>query len=553
LPLRTTIRTVAQTLTPVVRDDLTLKTAEGQRQLTLTVRPFPEAVAEGGMLLVVLQASRAALPQLALADSPSAPGTPADALAQELQRTRETLEATISELQETNLDLTAANEELRSLNEELQATNEEQQTTKEEVQSINEELQTVNAELSSKIIELDRANADLANLFASAQIPAIFLSQDNRITRFTPEATKLFALIESDIGRPLSDLRTYFHYDNFPRLITQVLQTFTTIEEVIHQPEQDRWWNMHIRPYRTLSGRVDGVVLTFADISTLKQAEVVLQNARDELEERVAARTDELAVANRALEAQVVARTRGEQTRQKLLQQLMMAQEEERRHIARELHDQMGQDLTALILGLKALQDSLSADNATTDNAIVKRITQLQAMAIQISQEVRHLAVQLRPSVLDDLGLMLALRNYVDQWSARAHVAVDLHTSGLDERRLPLVVETTIYRLVQEALTNVLKHAQASEVSIILDRDIDRVRVIIEDDGLGFNMPANWDTLVETQQLGLIGMHERVTLLGGDLTIESAPGSGTSIFALIPLPAAREGDSDDAVLDLPGQ
>ncbi|NCC34364.1 MAG: PAS fold family protein, partial [Chloroflexia bacterium] len=142
LPLRTAIRTVAQTLTPVVREDLTLKTAEGERQLTLTVRPFPEAAAEGGMLLVVLQASRAALPQLALTDSPSAPGTPADALAQELQRTRETLEATISELQETNLDLTAANEELRSLNEELQATNEEQQTAKEEIQSINQELET---------------------------------------------------------------------------------------------------------------------------------------------------------------------------------------------------------------------------------------------------------------------------------------------------------------------------------------------------------------------------------------------------------------------------
>ncbi|WP_129675313.1 chemotaxis protein CheB [Candidatus Chloroploca sp. Khr17] len=548
LPLRTTIRAVSQTLTPVVREDLTLRTAEGQRQLTLTVQPFPETRSEGGLLLVVLQASRVALPQLSPVDQTSSPMTPADALTQELQRTRETLESTINELQETNVDLTAANEELRSLNEELQATNEEQQTAKEEIQSINEELQTVNAELSSKIIELDRANADLANLFASAQIPAIFLSQDSRITRFTPQATELFALIESDIGRPLSDLRTYFHHDNLPLLITRVLQTVTAIEEVIHQPERDRWWSMHIRPYHTLAGTVDGVVLTFADISTLKQAEAVLQNARNDLEKRVTARTDELALTNVALQAQVAARTRGERTRQRLLQQLLMAQEEERSHIARELHDQMGQDLTALILGLKALQDRLS-----TDNPSAERVTQLQTMAMQISQEIRNLAVQLRPSVLDDLGIILALRNYVEQWSARTHVAVDLHTSGLDESRLPLAVETTIYRLVQEGLTNVLKHAKASEVSIIIERDADRVRVIIEDDGLGFNIPANWDTLVGTQQLGLIGMRERVKLLGGNMTIESEPGSGTRIFALIPLPAAIEGDSDDADLDLPGQ
>lgn len=538
LPLRAAIRTATQALTPVVREDLTFATADGQRRLSLTVRPFPEAGPEAGLLLVVLQASGPPVPLIPPAGATPALTPPADALAQELQHTRETLEATIGELQETNLDLTAANEELRSLNEELQAANEELQTSKEEIQSINEELQTVNAELSRKIEELDRANADLANLFASAKIPAIFLHPDGRIARFTPQATDLFALIPSDIGRPIDDLNARFSSNTLRAQIAQVLQTLTPIEAVVHQPEQNRWWSMHLRPYLTLAEQADGVVLTFADITTLKRAEAVLQEAHDELERRVAARTEELAVANAALQAQVAERARGEQARQQLLQQLVTAQEEERRRVARELHDQLGQDLTALILGLKTLQNNMSSNDAA------ERVAQLQTSAVQIGQEVRTLAVQLRPSVLDDMGLALALSNYVEQWSARAHVAADLHTSGLDGERLPLAIETTIYRLVQEALTNVLKHAQASEVSVIVERHADEARVIIEDDGVGFVAPTTWDTLIGAKQLGLIGMRERVALLGGDLVIEAAPGSGTSIFAHLPLPTDAEGKSD---------
>jgi two-component system CheB/CheR fusion protein len=151
------------------------------------------------------------------------------------------------------------------------------------------------------------------------------------------------------------------------------------------------------------------------------------------------------------------------------------------------------------------------------------------------------MAVKLRPSVLDDLGLPLALSNYVEQWSARAHVAADLHMSGLESERLPLAVETTLYRLVQEALNNVLKHAHASEVSVIIERRVDEMRLIIEDDGGGFSMPPPSNPEL-TQQLGLIGMHERVTLLNGTLTVESAPGSGTSIFARIPLPSVQQGE-----------
>jgi two-component system CheB/CheR fusion protein len=532
LPLRTALRAANQEQRPVMREELTLRTGEGLQRVKLTVQPLIEP-GTAGMLLVVLQGLGTTTPLLAQDRVPTAESEANNALADELQRTRDTLEATIGELQETNLDLTAVNEELRSLNEELQAANEELQTSKEEIQSINEELQTVNAELSRKIEELDRANADLANLFASDQIPAIFLGVDGRIARFTPHATELFALIETDVGRPIADLSARFSIGELPRLLAQVLQTQAPADLVVQRPQEDRWWNVQIRPYRTLSGNIDGVVLTFADISVLKRAEAVLQGAHDELERHVAERTEELALANLALQAQVAERAQSELVRRQLLQQLVTAQEEERRHIARELHDQLAQDLTGLILGLKALQDSAPAGDQSTE-----RMAQLQAMAVSIAGEVRGLAVQLRPSVLDDLGLALALSNYVEQWSARANVGVDLHTSGLDGERLPLVVETTLYRLVQEALTNVLKHAQASEVSVIIERTADEVRLIVEDDGGGFSASAASGEPGATPRLGLLGMQERVALLDGTLTVESASDSGTTIFARLPVARA---------------
>lgn len=308
-----------------------------------------------------------------------------------------------------------------------------------------------------------------------------------------------------------------------------------------------RTLRLQARRIDVLPGSALMTLLAITDITEQVQAAAVLQQAHDELEQRVAARTHELAAANAALQEQIYELARSEQARQQLLQQLVTAQEEERRRIARELHDQLGQDLTALSLGLKALSDAAPADAPTTE-----RVAQLQAMAVKIGQEVRTLAMQLRPSVLDDLGLNLALTNYMEQWSVRAHVAADVQITNLEGERLPLAVETTLYRLIQEALTNVLKHAQASQVSVIIERRTDEVRFIVEDDGIGFETSAGQENVPGEPRLGLIGMRERVTLLGGALSIESAPGSGTTIFARIPLAAAVQGGSDGEAHDLSG-
>lgn len=545
MPLRAAIRAATHEQSQAIRAELTITTPLGRQRMMLAVQPLSDPAFPAGQFLVVMQTLGMPTPLSAPEEAPDAAAQPAALLLQELQRTRNTLEATVRDLQEANLDLTAANEELRSLNEEFQAANEELQTSKEEIQSINEELQTVNAELSHKISELDRANADLANLFASTAIPAIFLHSDGTIARFTPHATELFALITADIGRPITDFRARFKSpEDVWAQVAQVLADLEPRELIVQQAEQDRWWNLLIRPYRTLLNVVDGVVLTFIDITTLKRADNLLQQAHAKLEQRVQERTIDLDRVNTTLQGRIAELARSEQARRQLLQQLVTAQEEERRQIARELHDQTGQELTALILGLKTLEDGLANQEGAQ-----ARLRQLQALAVQIGEEVRDLAVQLRPSALDDMGLVLALTNFVEQWSVRASVAVDLHASGLEAEQLPLAVEATIYRLVQEALTNVQRHAQASEVSVIIESQSDEVRLIIEDDGIGFTVAPTNDQAPAVPTLGLIGMHERVALLGGALTIETAPGSGTTLFARIPLPTTEtrqpDGDADD--------
>jgi len=225
----------------------------------------------------------------------------------------------------------------------------------------------------------------------------------------------------------------------------------------------------------------------------------------------------------------ITERKQVETERVRLLRRLVTAEEHERRRISRELHDQMGQSLAALMLGLKSLQDS---DQFRSEHA---RLQQLQNLTDQLANEVHILARELRPTALDDLGLQTVLSNYVEEWSDRCEVPADFHSNGLLGPRLPGDIETTVYRLVQEALTNVMKHAKAQNVSIIVERRANRVLVIVEDDGLGFDVDSLLKIPLSKRRLGLLGMQERVELVGGSLNIESTPGVGTTILAQIPV------------------
>jgi PAS domain S-box-containing protein len=228
----------------------------------------------------------------------------------------------------------------------------------------------------------------------------------------------------------------------------------------------------------------------------------------------------------------ITERKQSEEVRTELLRRLVTAQEEERRRIARELHDQMGQHLTAMMLSLRSLKDS----HLQWNDKAQEHFQPLHQIGDQLVQQVHHLAWELRPSALDDLGLLSALANYVEEWGERFRITADFHSIGFDRQRLPPQIETTLYRIVQESLTNVIKHAQANRISVILELKRDHVFTLIEDNGVGFDNEALMDALIKQRAtLGLLGMRERASLVGGTLNIESAPGEGTTVYVRIPV------------------
>ncbi len=210
--------------------------------------------------------------------------------------------------------------------------------------------------------------------------------------------------------------------------------------------------------------------------------------------------------------------------RSRFLEQAMATQEEGRRRIARELQDQIGQALTSLLLGLGALE----AEAGGSEELVVSpvRLRDLKAIVADTLDGVRDLALGLRPSVLNDLGLVPAVRRSVRTFSARHQVPIDLQTLRLEGVRLPPSVETALYRIVQEALTNVVQHANANRVSLLLKARAGAVALIVEDDGQGFEVGRLMRDPVDKRWLGLYGMRERAELLAGTLTIKSALGRG---------------------------
>jgi len=219
-----------------------------------------------------------------------------------------------------------------------------------------------------------------------------------------------------------------------------------------------------------------------------------------------------------------------EALRARFVSSVIAAQEEERKRIARELHDSTSQSLTTLLVGLKALGDSQGSAE------VQRNLDELRSVVGTTLDEVHNLALHLRPSVLDDLGLPAALERYAAECQRRYGLRVELAIHGLDGRRLPAPVETALYRMVQEALTNVARHAQARMASVLLETYAGSIRAIVEDDGRGFDA-----TVIDRpdHRLGLYGIRERAELLGGTLTIESEPGRGTTLFVEVPLSLAE--------------
>ena len=205
------------------------------------------------------------------------------------------------------------------------------------------------------------------------------------------------------------------------------------------------------------------------------------------------------------------------------LRRIVDAQELERRRLARELHDETGQALSSILLGLKALDEKVESDDAR------EAVSTVRELVVATLRDVRRLAIELRPKVLDDFGLVPALERLTETFGGQTGIGIRFE-SGLADERLPAEVETALYRIVQESLTNIVKHSRARNISIVLVRKPSAVAAVIEDDGQGFDPVA-----VREGGFGLVGMRERVGLLDGRLQIESIEGSGTTLVAEVPL------------------
>jgi signal transduction histidine kinase len=226
---------------------------------------------------------------------------------------------------------------------------------------------------------------------------------------------------------------------------------------------------------------------------------------------------DDVRLAETFASRAAVAVELSERVQRDALRRIVAAQELERQRLARELHDETGQALTSILLGLKQLQ-----------GAEPEAVAQLRELVVETLQDVRRLAVELRPKVLDDFGLVPALERLTGAFAEQTGIEVDLEAGALGER-LPAEVETAIYRIVQESLTNVVKHSRAQRVSVLVTRADGRIKAVIEDDGEGFDPDA-----ARRDGIGLIGMRERIELLDGTLAVESSESSGTTVVIEVP-------------------
>lgn len=301
---------------------------------------------------------------------------------------------------------------------------------------------------------------------------------------------------------------------------------------------EERWWSPVSAPVFDPDGTVAFIIHRSEDVTdyvlTRRETAGGPPGGAEEprvqpIAAEVVLRAQELQRANEHLRREVEERSRLERAHASLLHALVRAQEDERRRVARDLHDGLGQHLTALTVRLGSLRSraDVSADVGT-------QVEQLQALAEMIDEEVERLALELRPAALDDLGLDAALRRHVDRWSHDVGLPVDIHTYGVGDR-LPEPIETTVYRVIQEALTNVRKHATATRASVVVERRGDELVAIVEDDGVGFVVRDRPPAAPGASRLGLSTMTERAALVEGRLEIESTLGRGTTVYLRIPI------------------
>ena len=298
-------------------------------------------------------------------------------------------------------------------------------------------------------------------------------------------------------------------------------------------------WRQSVRlqsePWRAVE------ITAAASLRTLL-TEVVLQRIDQIAREREKARVkqdmlmaeldrqvDQWQAAARQLQVEATRRSVAEGELSQVLRRTVAEQEAERQRIARELHDSLGQTLTLLQLGFDGVARTLPDDAEAQ-----RQLATLKDLTFDLGSEVNRLAWEIRPTALDDLGLQTAVRMLVEKWGASTPLQFDLHLA-LGERRLPPAIETTLYRVLQEAITNIVRHAGARRVGVVLQTQAHEAQLVVEDDGSGFEWPGDQLTAAPGRRLGLLGARERLALVGGTMEVDTAPGRGAALVVRVPL------------------
>jgi len=402
-------------------------------------------------------------------------------------------------------------------------------------------------QITSTVLDRDRARSGLRKSEEA-------LEHSEERLRLTVESVTDYALLTLDVnGRIISwnsGAERVFGYAEQEVLGQPTDIVFTPEDRESDVPRYEMWlareqgraaderWHLRkdgtrvyvsgvLSPVRR-DGGIAGYVKIVRDLTQQRRADDMLREAHQLLERRVAERTSELAASNESLRQEAVERQLTEASRRRLLRQLVNAQEHERRRISRELHDQLGQQVS--VLGLKL---AMLTQRPQVEGEVKHELDGLAEIVRELDTDLEFLVRELRPTALDDLGLVSALTDYVNTWSARIGVAASFEDSDLHGLRVPPEIETVLYRIVQEALTNVAKHARASQVDVVIRRTQTALALTISDNGIGF--ARDEVDAGERRGVGLLSMSERASLVGGTAHIESTPAKGTVVTVLVPL------------------
>ncbi len=378
-------------------------------------------------------------------------------------------------------------------------------------------------------------------MFEQANVGIVQASFDELLLKVNPGFCKIVGYSEEEAsGMAIRDLTYPDDYEEEKalthQLMTGEIPGYSIEKRYLRKDGHLVWGQMTATRVSQSSGEPFYMLAIVEDISERKWAEDELVKLNEQLEQRVAERTVELMGMNDSLQAEIVERRRAEWERASILRRLVMTQEEERRRVARDLHDQFGQQLTVLILKLGMLKEDCGEQKRLSE-----QVENLEEVASQLDADLEFLVWELRPTVLDDLGLQDALTNFAQNWSKHFGIPVEVLTRGVGKEPSTSEIDTMLYRVAQEALNNVAKHARAASVTILLEDRADAVSLIIEDDGVGFDAEKTSDA--NNKRLGLVGMRERAALVGGTAEVESHPDEGTRVIVRIPKPpVAHKGE-----------